>query len=364
MSTVHLLLFLLLLVRRADCSASWLTVGLVGGYERPDGVAMKPATICKEIPGLNRRQAKFCRRNFDTMASIAEGTRTAYEECQFQFQKRRWNCSLTAEGGNTIDDRIMKDGTREAAFVHALSAAGVAYRITKDCSKGRISRCGCDVLNSNRNSLRPSADGSFSYRGCSDNVQYGIAVASEFVDAAEKQKNYSLEHRIINLHNNRAGREVLATNLRRQCKCHGVSGACEMRTCWEALPPFREIGDIIKDKFDGATEVQIVRPDENSRPMMERKNPMFKRHTNTDLVYLNPSPDYCEADPARGILGTHGRACNVSSIALDGCDLLCCHRGYNAEMRVVKERCKCKFHYCCRVECQTCERVVEHYTCK
>lgn len=50
----------------------------------------------------------------------------------------------------------------------------------------------------------------------------------------------------MNEHNNRAGREVLANSLRRECKCHGVSGACEMRTCWDAVPPFRVINSGIK----------------------------------------------------------------------------------------------------------------------
>ncbi|KAI6194351.1 Protein Wnt [Aphelenchoides besseyi] len=125
------------------------------------------------------------------MASISEGARIAYDECQFQFHKRRWNYSLMSEDGRIVGETILPDGTREAAFVHAISAAGVAHRITKDCSKGRISRCGCD-LSSTRNSVRPNADGSYAYRGCSDNVHYGIAVASEFVDTAEKQKEPQL----------------------------------------------------------------------------------------------------------------------------------------------------------------------------
>ncbi|KAI6172163.1 Protein Wnt [Aphelenchoides besseyi] len=203
------------------------------------------------------------------MASISEGARIAYDECQFQFHKRRWNYSLMSEDGRIVGETILPDGTREAAFVHAISAAGVAHRITKDCSKGRISRCGCD-LSSTRNSVRPNADGSYAYRGCSDNVHYGIAVASGLLTQTrtlivstfricgycrETKKNHSLEQRIVNLHNNRAGREVLATNLRPQCKCHGVSGVCEVRTCCEALASFREIGQIIKVEFDGATEV-------------------------------------------------------------------------------------------------------------
>ena len=41
-------------------------------------------------------------------------------------------------------------------------------------------------------------------------------------------------------------------------------------------------------------------------PRFER----FKPHTDTDLVYLKSSPDYCEFDVKRGSLGTHGRECD------------------------------------------------------
>ncbi|VDL76920.1 unnamed protein product [Nippostrongylus brasiliensis] len=56
-----------------------------------------------------------------------------------------WNCTLidpvTLE---LISDVIMQEGTRESAFVHAVSAAGVAYRVTRDCARGLNERCGCD----------------------------------------------------------------------------------------------------------------------------------------------------------------------------------------------------------------------------
>jgi hypothetical protein len=40
----------------------------------------------------------------------------------------------------------------------------------------------------------------------------------------------------------------------------------------------------------------------------------FKPHTDTDLVYLRPSSDYCELDFKKGSLGTHGRECDPVSI--------------------------------------------------
>jgi len=42
-----------------------------------------------------------------------------------------------------------------------------------------------------------------------------------------------------------------------QCKCHGVSGSCEIRTCWRSVPPFQEVGSILNDKYNGATEVRV-----------------------------------------------------------------------------------------------------------
>ncbi|KOB75802.1 Protein Wnt, partial [Operophtera brumata] len=66
----------------------------------------------------------------------------------------------------------------------------------------------------------------------------------------------------------------------------------------------------------------------------------------------------------RGSMGTTGRECNRTSSGLDGCALLCCGRGYNTKKIIVKERCNCKFHWCCRVECNTCIKAVEVYTCK
>lgn len=54
-------------------------------YERQNGQAIKPSILCKELPGLTRRQVKFCRRNVDAMDSIRMGAKEAYDECQYQF---------------------------------------------------------------------------------------------------------------------------------------------------------------------------------------------------------------------------------------------------------------------------------------
>ncbi|CAI2347230.1 unnamed protein product [Caenorhabditis sp. 36 PRJEB53466] len=347
-------------------SLSWLSLGLATGKFEKD----KPGTSCKSLKGLTRRQMRFCKKNIDLMDSVRTGALAAHAECQFQFHKRRWNCTLIDPMTHeVIPDVFLNENTRESAFVHAISSAAVAYKITRDCARGLSDRCGCDYT-------KNDPKGSFQYQGCSDNVKYGIGVSREFVDSAEKRiiiKNDNGTTTItqlsadgmhmINLHNNQAGRQVLEGSLKRECKCHGMSGSCEMKTCWDALPSFRDVGLAIKDKFDGAAEVKVVKEEGIQKPRIVMKNSQFKRHTNADLVYMTPSPDFCEADPLRGILGTKGRQCTLAPNAIDDCSLLCCGRGYEKKVQIVEEKCNCKFIYCCEVKCDPCRKRVEKYFC-
>ena len=65
---------------------------------------------------------------------------------------------------------------------------------------------------------------------------------------------------------------------------------------------------MLKEKFDGAHEVKQKR--KNGRRMLVTKFSRFKKHRDTDLVYLVTSPDYCEYDVKKGSLGTSGRECD------------------------------------------------------
>lgn len=52
--------------------------------------------------------------------------------------------------------------------------------------------------------------------------------------------------------------QIVKTLLRTDCKCHGVSGSCAMKTCWKSLPPFRVIGDVLMKKYNKARYVQAL----------------------------------------------------------------------------------------------------------
>ncbi|KAL3853717.1 hypothetical protein ACJMK2_017236 [Sinanodonta woodiana] len=146
-----------------------------------------------------------------------------------------------------------------------------------------------------------------------------------------------------------------------KCRCHGVSGSCAVKTCWRSLPTFREIGSVLKTKYERS--IPIARKSIRKlrrREKTKRRQPI----TEEDLVYVHRSPNYCQSNPNKGILGTSGRICNKTSTGPDSCELLCCGRGYNTQVVRYVERCHCKFIWCCFVECKTCETMIDKHTCK
>lgn len=187
-----------------------------------------------------------------------------------------------------------------------------------------------------------------------------------------------------------------------------MSGSCTVKTCWMRLPNFRVVGDNLKDHFDGASRVMVSnslrltndnainhRTNTNSikttnniasspnsvssnsvhaRGNQHKKvnrynfqlkpyNPEHKPPSVKDLVYLEQSPSFCERNPRLGIQGTQGRQCNDTSIGVDGCDLMCCGRGYRTQDVIVTERCSCTFHWCCEVKCKVCRTKKTIHTC-
>ena len=100
--------------------------------------------------------------------------------------------------------------TKEAGFTHALTSAAMVYAITKACSNGNITNCGCDsTLNGKENQQ------GWQWGSCSDDVEFGAQFASNFLDVREtegKTEN-ELGLSLVNLHNNAAGRMVRNNNI-------------------------------------------------------------------------------------------------------------------------------------------------------
>lgn len=99
-------------------------------------------------------------------------------------------------------------GSRETAFMYAISAAGVVNAVSRACREGELNSCGCS------RAARPKdLPRDWLWGGCGDNLDYGCRFSKQFVDAREREKtplkgSYESARKLMNLHNNEAGRRV------------------------------------------------------------------------------------------------------------------------------------------------------------
>ncbi|XP_003921094.1 protein Wnt-16 isoform X2 [Saimiri boliviensis] len=319
---------------------------------------------CANLP-LNSRQKELCKRKPYLLPSIREGARLGIQECRSQFRHERWNCRITAAsttapmGASPLFGYELSSGTKETAFIYAVMAAGLVHSVTRSCSAGNMTECSCDTTLQNGG----SASEGWHWGGCSDDVQYGMWFSRKFLDFSIKNTT-GKENKVLlamNLHNNEAGRQAVAKLMSVDCRCHGVSGSCAVKTCWKTMSSFEKIGHLLKDKYENSIQISDkIKRKMRRREKDQRKIPIHK----DDLLYVNKSPNYCVEDKKLGIPGTQGRECNRTSEGADGCNLLCCGRGYNTHVVRHVERCECKFIWCCYVRCRRCESMTDVHTCK
>ncbi|KAI6206747.1 hypothetical protein M3Y94_00947800 [Aphelenchoides besseyi] len=342
--------------------AWWSSMAQLSASNLLSSSAVRPPP-CLELQGLSPGQARICELFKDHMPAVGNGAREAIRECEHQFRSNRWNCSTPPETG--LIGPVHKFGTREAAFTYAIMSAGVTHEIGRRCRLGLLKSCGCSEA-----PKPPNLKDEWTWGGCGDNLEYGYRFARDFIDVREKEENVKRSEAhgrtLMNRWNNEVGRKILKRHTNPKCKCHGVSGSCNLKTCWMQLPAIREVGNLLNNKYRTARRIQI-----NSRGNMqfeeqpEKRNPMKKKTRSlSELVFLDDSPDYCVEDRQQGTVGTRGRQCRTDTTGPHACELLCCGRGYDTYEKEEVYKCNCKFQWCCEVVCQTCRNVTQIHVCK
>ncbi|XP_014109006.1 protein Wnt-11 isoform X3 [Parus major] len=315
--------FLLWILQTGLCyGIKWIALS-----KTPLVLALNQTQHCKQLEGLVVSQVQLCRSNLELMQTIIQAAREVIKTCRKTFSDMRWNCSSIELAPNYLLD--LERGTRESAFVYALSAAAISHTIARACTTGDLPGCSCGPI--------PDAP-------------------------MKMKKSGSQANKLMHLHNSEVGRQVLKASLEMKCKCHGVSGSCSIKTCWKGLQELQDIALDLKTKYLSATKV-VHRP-MGTRKYLVPKDIDIRPVKETELIYLQSSPDFCMKNEKVGSHGTQDRQCNKTSNGSDSCDLMCCGRGYNPYMDKVVERCHCKYHWCCYVTCKKCERTVERYVCK
>ena len=63
-------------------------------WQNPQLYIIGAQPMCTQVDGLSNGQIKLCQLYQDHMGSVSRGAQLGIRECQWQFQSRRWNCSV------------------------------------------------------------------------------------------------------------------------------------------------------------------------------------------------------------------------------------------------------------------------------
>ncbi|VDN39090.1 unnamed protein product [Gongylonema pulchrum] len=136
----------------------------------------------------------MCRRISDLMPVIIRASQSTVATCQkYGDQEVQVATVLTFHRWTTRPDIVelqgvrlsimFISGTKEQAYVYALSSAALTHHVAKACVSGDLPYCPCGL-----NSPTASADATYKWKGCSDNVLYGQRVSREWADASWRKK--------------------------------------------------------------------------------------------------------------------------------------------------------------------------------
>ena len=146
--------------------------------------------------------------------------------------------------------------------------------------------------------------------------------------------------------------QIVRESLQLRGRCEGGffnSDPCRVKTMWTVLAPFEVVSSKLKEKYHRAFQVSFI----NNR--LQQLRPHYPIDQN--LVYLDDSPSYIMRNDSLGINGILGRSCR-RDMSGDKCELftaICDSIGLNPTIveHFKQVKCRCKFTWCCRVECET-----------
>eukprot|EP00795_Rhopilema_esculentum_P016352 gene16352-7747_t len=248
--------------------------------------------------------------------------------------------------------------TKEAAFVYALSSAALTFTISKACFAGKIPGCSCAnkpvfVQADKAHQIRQK-----DFRGCSDITGKGVKFSRHFSLAELKKKHarnpVSQQRQRIKKHNIKLGGQVVRDLLSVSCRCHGVTGNCQLKHCMKRLPTFQQVATKLVTLYDNALQIDTRQQRNGGKKLSGVKGL---------LLYIDSSPNYCNVNESLGTTGTTGRECLLNGAGKQSCKQLCCGRGHKTQEIEIVENCKCRYVWCCYVKCDVCKSSRLQHTC-
>ena len=264
---------------------------------------------------LDRIQQKLCKIHSRFAPAIKHASKSAIHDCSEIMKNSRWGCQKM-----TSSD--LKSTSAESSFIRALSTAKLTNSIFRLCQSGTIGECDKKFIN---------------------------GFVREFSDAPSIKHKSHTEAK-MDVHNSKIGREVTWKSNERICKCHGTSGSCSVKTCWETAPQKDEINRKLGKKYSTAVKV-----DSRTISHVMVDDHLVFNTLKDRLVFFAPRRSFCAT--------TRGRECEILGTGEKSCQSMCCGRGFIKKQNNILDE-VCKFIWPSSIQCSPVIKTVKKFVCK
>ena len=133
----------------------------------------------------------------------------------------------------------LKKPTAESAYLHGLSSGQLITAVYKLCQSGSLgSDAGlCDI----------------------NHVSNFVTEFTSIMSLVKRKQSVAQ----IEIHNAKVGQKLAWKTQKNLCKCHGTSGSCTAKTCFETAPLAEHLGQLAFQKYSKSIGIQMPR---NSLP--------------------------------------------------------------------------------------------------
>ena len=137
----------------------------------------------------------------------------------------------------------------------------------------------------------------------------------------------------------------------KKCRCMGLSGSCNIKHCWTAMPDIRELTDTTFKRYESAIQINSKNEEQlwNTQNLAE------------SLVYHHHA-DYCAS------ANHSGRKCDPIKAGPGGCDYICCGKGHKKKnirkKESIRESCVVQWDPYPSISCDQREITTTEYFCR
>ena len=203
-------------------SFSWIGLANTGSKTGSSG------TLC-DSTSLSFIQKRLCKMNSEFEPALNSAAKHSIKICS---ESMSHNLSEDIQKLPYMTSTLKKP-TPESAYLHGLSSGQLITAVHKLCLTGAVDSKTCAM----------------------ENVSNFVTQFTSIMSLVRRKKSVGQ----IEIHNSRIGRGLAWKSQKSLCKCHGTSGSCLAKTCWETAPLAEHLGKLAMEKYSNSIGIKVSR---------------------------------------------------------------------------------------------------------